>query len=420
MASRLKRNARLLTLVVCLALAAVATLVAIPGPGAADAASGGGHRAHASRLDRKACGQRQRCRRARPAADRPRPANRAAHRAGTPAPAKAAVEDHLGNGTPLKPTSPLPVEPAPAAEPTPTAEPPVNQTTPSTDSGQPSQLTVALDAGNYGMEGAEDVRGAVNTVRFDTELGAGALKNFQNAGLQVDMLFAGPYDDGGVCALDADKWVAEALAFYSANTSPSQTPIVEALNEPGGSWFWGHEAASAANGRCYRDLLQKLHESFHAQYGAAAPKVLATIDGGGGLTFGQSWWTPSASAYVDGVIVHPYGGTSTQQVSALGNRALVEGAHALTGEPVYITEIGWPTAIGQAATDDSLQWSETEQAKNLTEFISWAASTGYVREVAYFNYRDFGKEDWYGVTRSDGSHKPSYYALQEASAHYDS
>ena len=147
--------------------------------------------------------------------------------------------------------------------------------------------------------------------------------------------------------------------------------------------------------------------------------MLATIDGGGGLAFGQSWWTPSASAYVDGVIVHPYGGTSTRGISALGNRALVEGAHALTGEPVYITEIGWPTAIGQAATDDSLQWSETEQAKNLTEFIDWAASTGYVSEVAYFNYRDFGKEDWYGVTRADGSHKPSYYALQEASANYD-
>jgi hypothetical protein len=330
------------------------------------------------------------------------------------------VGGHRDSGAPVPPTPPPPAA-KPVTEPTPNPEPtPSPEETPTPEAGQAPQLTVALDAGNYGMEGAEDVHGAVGTVRFDTELGAGALKNFQSAGLKIDMLFAGPYNGGGVCALDPDKWVAEALSFYSTNTTPAQTPVVEALNEPGGSWFWGREAASASSGRCYRTLLQKFHDAFHAQYGAAAPKVLATIDGGGGLTFGQNWWTPSASAYVDGVIVHPYGGTSAPGISALGNRALVEGAHVLTGEPVYVTEIGWPTALGQAPTGDSLQWSETEQARNISEFIGWAASTGYVHEVAYFNYRDFGKDDWYGVTRADGSHKPSYYALREASASYDS
>jgi hypothetical protein len=302
------------------------------------------------------------------------------------------------------------------------AETSATAATPAAQPRDEPHLTVALDAGNYGMEGAEDVAGAVGTVRFDSELGAAALKNFQNAGLRIDMLFSGPYEEGGVCALDADRWVAEQLAFYTANTTPAQTPVVEALNEPGGTWFWGSEAGSTANGRCYDAVLRKLHGAFHAQYGDAAPKVLATIDGGsgGGLAFGRNWWTPAASAYVDGVVVHPYGGTGTRGISALGNRALVEGAHALTGEPVYITEIGWPTATGRAPTGDSLQWSDAEQALNLTEFIAWAASTDYVREVAYFNYRDFGKEDWYGVTRSDGSHKPSYYALQAASAAYDS
>ncbi|HEX4305020.1 MAG TPA: glycosyl hydrolase, partial [Solirubrobacterales bacterium] len=311
------------------------------------------------------------------------------------------MEDHLGGATAVTPTSPTKTPPAGESvattppvttAPTPPAEQPMTAPTPPSESSEEPRLTVALDAGNYGMEGARDVANAVGTVRFDTELGAAALRNFQNAGLQIDMLFSGPYNSGGVCALNADQWVTEQLAFYTANTTPAQTPVVEALNEPGGSWFWGAEAGSSANGSCYRELLQKLHDAFHAQYGDAAPKVLATIDGGsgGGLAFGRNWWTPSASAYVDGVIVHPYGGTSARGVSALGNRALVEGAHALTGEPVYITEIGWPTATGQAPTGDSLQWSENEQAQNLTEFIGWAASTDYVHEVAYFNYRDFG------------------------------
>jgi putative glycosyl hydrolase len=421
----IRSNARLLALAACLALAAVTAFAALPETGAAGAspAQPKGHQARPAELDRKACGGRQSCLRRvrRLAADRRRRAHQSVRQAqpanpsNPSSPAKGPVGDHPGNG------GPAPSEPG-ATAPTPPAEQPMPEPTPTPEGSEAPGLTVALDAGNYGMEGAEDVRGAVDTVRFDTELGAAALKNFQDAGLQIDMLFSGPYEEGGVCALDADQWVAEQLAFYTANTTPAQTPVVEALNEPGGSWFWGPEAGSVANGSCYRTLLQKLHDAFQAQYGEAAPKVLATIDGGtgGGLAFGRNWWTPSASAYVDGVVVHPYGGTSVRGISALGNRALVEGAHALTGEPVYITEIGWPTATGSPATGDSLQWSEAEQAQNLTEFIGWAASTPYVREVAYFNYRDFGKDDWYGVTRSDGSHKPSYYALREASATYDS
>jgi hypothetical protein len=417
------RKSRILAILACLALAAVAAFAALPESGAAGASPthSKGNRAHASQVDRQACRKRQNClrRMRRQAADRRHPGNGGQQQAPQASLASAVElgkgpsEDHQGGGR-------IPGEPATAA-PAPLAEQPMPATTPTPESNEEPQLTVALDAGNYGMEGAEDVRGAVGTVRFDTELGAAALKNFQNAGLQIDMLFSGPYDEGGVCALDAAQWVGEQLAFYTANTTPAQTPVVEALNEPGGSWFWGPEAGSAANGSCYRDLLRQLHDAFHAQYGDAAPKVLATIDGGvgGGLAFGRNWWTASASAYVDGVVVHPYGGTSTRGASALGNRALVEGAHALTGEPVYITEVGWPTATGQPTTGDSMQWSESEQAQNLSEFIGWAASTPYVREVAYFNYRDFGKDDWYGVTRPDGSHKPSYYALQEASATYD-
>jgi hypothetical protein len=417
------RKSRTLAILACLALAAVAAFAALPESGAAGASPthSKGNRAHASQVDRQACRKRQAClrRMRRQAADRPRPGNVGQQQAPQMSLAsavelgKAPSEDHQGGGQPAG--EPVTLAPAPPAE------QPMPATTPTPESNEEPQLTVALDAGNYGMEGAEDVRGAVGTVRFDTELGAAALKNFQNAGLQIDMLFSGPYDEGGVCAIDAARWVGEQLAFYTANTTPAQTPVVEALNEPGGSWFWGPEAGSAANGSCYRDLLRQLHDAFHAQYGDAAPKVLATIDGGvgGGLAFGRNWWTASASAYVDGVVVHPYGGTSTRGASALGNRALVEGAHAMTGEPVYITEVGWPTATGQPATGDSMQWSENEQAQNLSEFIGWAASTPYVREVAYFNYRDFGKDDWYGVTRPDGSHKPSYYALREASATYD-
>jgi Bacterial Ig domain/Glycosyl hydrolase catalytic core len=298
--------------------------------------------------------------------------------------------------------------PAPAGTPEPIPTP-----TPS-----PTGMIVGLDAGNYGSSGAADVRGAVNTVRYDSERGVSALENFKKAGLRIQMNFPGPYNSGGVCALNADSWVAENLAFYKANTNPTQTPIIEALNEPGGSWFWGSGANSSANALCYRNLLKKTHDAFHATYGEAAPKILGTLDGSNGLSFGKAWYTSDWATYVDGFIVHPYGGTDSKASSALGNHALIESARAMTGGPIYITEVGWPTAVGQSSTGDSLQWSESEQAANVTNFIAWCHDTGYVAEVIYFNYHDFGTNNLYGVVRNDGSHKPAYEALRQAAAKY--
>jgi hypothetical protein len=298
------------------------------------------------------------------------------------------------------------VAPAPAPEPEPTPTP------------SPTGMIVGLDAGSYGASGAADVRSAVNTVRYDAERGVTALENFKNAGLRIQMLFPGPYNSGGVCTLNASAWATETLAFYKANTNPTQTPVIEALNEPGGTWFWGSNAESSTNALCYRNLLKKTHEAFHTQYGGSAPKILGTLDGGNGLNFGKGWYTSDWATYVDGFIVHPYGGTGSRTTSALGNRALVESARAMTGGPIYITEVGWPTAVGQPATGDSLQWTESEQAANITNFITWAHHTGYVAEVVYFNYRDYGSNAWYGVTRSDGSHKPAYEALRQAAAQY--
>jgi hypothetical protein len=74
--------------------------------------------------------------------------------------------------------------------------------------------------------------------------------------------------------------------------------------------------------------------------------------------------------------------------------------------------------VGQPSTGDSLQWTESEQAANVTNFIAWAHNTGYVAEVVYFNYRDYGTNAWYGIARADGSHKPAYEALRQAAAKY--
>jgi hypothetical protein len=281
-------------------------------------------------------------------------------------------------------------------------------------------MIVGLDAGNYGSTGATDVKGAVNTVRYEADRGASGITAYKNAGLRIQLNFAGPYNSGGVCALNASAWVSETLSFYKANVTPAQAPVIEVLNEPGGTWFWGSNANSSANGVCYRNLLKATYNAFHAQYGSAAPKILGTLDGSNGFSFGKAWLTSDWATYVDGFIVHPYGGNSNKTASALGNRKLIEEARAMTGGPIYVTEVGWPTAVGQSVTGDSMQWTEAEQATNITNFIAWCHGTGYVAEVIYFNYRDYGTNMWYGVLRTDGSKKPAYTALKEAAAKYGS
>ncbi len=294
------------------------------------------------------------------------------------------------------------------------AEAPAEEPTPEPTPAPASGLIIALDAGNYGTDGAADVKACVNHVRCDVDRGPSMLNNFKAAGLRMNLNFSGPDDTGGVSALDADEWAAQALAFYKANTNPTQTPVIEALNEPGGTWFWGSNAVSQTNADAYRNLLRRTHDAFHAEYGAQAPKILGTLDGSGGLVFGQRWWRSECAGFVDGVIVHPYGGTGTRASSALGNRKLIEEAHALTGAPVYVTEVGWPTAVGKSNTGDSLQWSEQEQAANIKGFLDWARGVDYLRQVVYFNYRDYADNTWYGVVRTDGTHKPSYDVLRSA------
>jgi len=278
------------------------------------------------------------------------------------------------------------------------------------------RMIVGLNAGNFGGTGAADVRHVVRAVRIDSEVGGSAVRNFTRIGVKVDVDFSGPYTGGGVSALNAVGWVANALSFYKTYCTPAMCPWIEVLNEPGGSWFWGAGATSPVNAVAYRSLVQQTWAAFHARYGAAAPKVLATVDGSGALTFGHHWWTGGAAAFVDGIVVHPYGGVGSRASSALGNRSRVTAAHRLTGKPIYATEVGWPTCPSCSPTADSLQWSFAQQARNLTKFMNWARARRYVAAAFYFNYRDYGGSNAFGIETQSGGRKPAYRALQREAA----
>lgn len=297
-------------------------------------------------------------------------------------------------------------------------------------------VEVGLNGSNWGPQGAADIAGSFKWDRLDTSMGASP-SDYAKVGVKVDVLISGTcptcdYSTGGVSSINPTTWASDALAWYQAHCTADTCPELEVLNEPGNPYFWGANAGSQANANAYAVLLKVTYNTFHNALGTGSPKLLGSFDGGyEGAPWGTAVWGNTAgvsvNSFVDGVTVHPYGGLGSG--SALGNRTLVAAAHTATGKAVYVTEVGWPTDCTAGCptstnnTGDSLQWSETSQAANIYNFVAWAQSTGYVADVLYFNYRDYGTTDWYGLERwgeggstVDGSKKPGWTALAEAAA----
>lgn len=340
-----------------------------------------------------------------------------------------------------------------------------------------NNMYVGLDAGgwNTGNPGDDDVASAVKLVRLDSAncttpvamsypvTGAqytdcpsgGDITELAHDGAKIDIDFSGPYNAGGVSALvgngsGATAWAASAISWYKTYCGDTNTecPIIEVLNEPDGWWFWGVNSSSPtadqANANAYATLVETTYNAFHnttTGLGANAPLILATADG----SWGQEWWNTesstlgSSSSYVDGVVSHPYGGddgANAAQVasSAAGNQAQVVAEHSLTGKPVYVTEVGWPTddsgpsATEQNATGDSIQWPLADskansypgmdQCDNVFNFIQWARGTGYVGSVSIYGYiNTTANNAQYGLelyNNGNTSKKPAWYALGAA------
>ena len=295
-----------------------------------------------------------------------------------------------------------------------TSPPPAPAPTETEKSHPGSPLTgpmwVGVDAGQWPSQFAPDIAGAADYVRLESP---SSIAGWTAAGVKVIDDMAGAETSGGVSAVNATEWAAAAVATVRANPAIA---AIEVLNEPGNQWMgWGSNAGDAANAAAYDHLLKVVHEAMVANFGSHYPPLLASYDGGEGpTTWGEEMWAaePNVGNYINGITLHTYGGNSNPAHSALGARDRVETAHAQHPNiPIYITEVGWPTAVGQPPTGDSLQWTEAEQAANITNFITWAKATGYVADVTIFNYRDYGTNDFYGIETAHGTHKLSYAAL---------
>jgi hypothetical protein len=285
--------------------------------------------------------------------------------------------------------------------------------------GTGGEMTIALNAGGWGASAFGDIAGAARSVRLETRFATESeVAGAAAAGVTVGSWLKGT--GGTIGSIDPNTYANEVVTlfkrygrggtFWAGRPADLGGDTIEVLNEPGNPYFW----SDPGNYGGYVTLVHTVKQAL-VRNGLGWVKVLVSWDGGyGGDSYGLALLAAGLKPEdYDGVTVHPYGGHGTN--SAEGNRARAVEAHAQSGKLVYVTEIGWPTAVGQPATGDSLQWTQAQQAENLTSFIEWARETGYVAMVDAFTYVDYGTNDFYGIETKERVHKLSYGALAEAS-----
>jgi hypothetical protein len=286
----------------------------------------------------------------------------------------------------------------------------LKQVASASSTGGAGAIAVGLDAGIGGSCEPYELRTAAGYVRLDTPA---SIAPWTRAGLKVIADESGPYDSSGVSGLDASSYVKHVVSFVEANP---EAWAVEVLNEPGGPWFWGERAESQANRAAYANLIIAVHEALVARFGAKRPLIFASYDGGdsSSTAWGQGWaQNKTALADADMLTMHPYGGTEDRAKASLGDRANVAAAHAQTGKPIAITEVGFPT---EQATSDSMLYSEVEQANDVAGVVAWASKTGYVKAITIYGFRD-GEPGGpsYGLETFAGRRKPAWSAFVRAS-----
>jgi hypothetical protein len=279
-----------------------------------------------------------------------------------------------------------------------------------------TSTVVGVDAGGWAWESAvRDFSGAVHYVRssstsYNTDTQMSLLAKY---GVHLLPLFnTSPLTSNRTgYATEVLKWFlryGHGGSFWAGKTDLGAT-TAEIVNEPGNPYFWGSSART--DQASYAALIEQVNSTLTAGLPASdRPRLLVSYDGGyEGDAYGRALLKADGHLAVLnlGYTVHPYGGHGSREQSALGARSRVtEAPH-----PVYITEVGWPTC---GETGDSLNWSESEQAANITRWVSWTRSLGYVAATVSFNYADYGS-NCYGIVKgAGGPHKLAYAALKAA------
>jgi polysaccharide biosynthesis protein PslG len=221
-------------------------------------------------------------------------------------------------------------------------------------------------------------------------------------------------------------------AFWT--THPRLRPVpstwFELWNEPWTPQFSGGHPDPAA----YALLVAAAGPAAHHANPAARVLIASDITPVATPTGVVSWTdamyeaVPTLSDDFDAVAIHPYGGPDLHAKSNTYAGRFREDmedvradfvAHGAAAKPFWLTEIGWSTCPAGAA---AFCVSERQQAALVTQLFRLLATTyrSYVAAAFLYHYNDFphspadDREGYFGITRVNGSHKPSYRAFERA------
>jgi len=228
------------------------------------------------------------------------------------------------------------------------------------------------------------------------------------------------YDSGG-----QPKSATAVSAFTRyANFVVGQTPrvqIVEVWNE------WNLRSGASSYGGSQGDPVD------YARLATETARVLKASHPGVKVlvgSIGDDWdwsWTKAAIqagmlTNADGVAVHLYNycvspknvGADMAIVRAEALRTLLNNA-GKPGLPIYVTEVGWPTYIGDCPV------TEQDSALHTARFLLEASLRDWLAGLWIYEFQNGGtdptnREYNFGLMRRDGSEKPSGCAVRELAA----
>lgn len=229
-------------------------------------------------------------------------------------------------------------------------------------------------------------------------------------------------------AADYGTFAGAAAARYA----PLGVHYWEIWNEPNNSAFW----KPSPNPAIYTQVLRAGYQSIKAAdsgavvvSGGFAP---APTDGTNyaPVDFLSAMYTNGAKNYFDAVGHHPYCYSGafdcpktyapwsawSQMQDSPNNLRTVMTANGDSAKKIWGTEFGAPTQGSGAVT-------EVHQASMVSDAYALWRSYSFTGPLFWYSYHDIGtnatdREDWFGLTRFDYSHKLAYDSYKNATAPY--
>jgi hypothetical protein len=216
---------------------------------------------------------------------------------------------------------------------------------------------------------------------------------------------------------------------WVVDTWGEQLSALEIWNEPDTARFWDPQPERTR----VTDFTDMVIQASRAAK-SVQPELPVIV--GGTSRIDTQWWAqvlslPDLAASVDAIAVHPYTVPSDLSPRAPDTgkpwrvrhlRSLVEllDQANLSTMPIWITEFGWSTGQTSQPADYERAVSESQQATYLTQALEEFARFPQVRAAFWYTDVDHATPDphqnGFGLMRTDGSRKPSYYAMKCAAS----